>query len=193
MASQKKLIIITAPSGAGKTSITNYLLKKYESLSFSVSATTRAIRNGEVEGRDYYFISLESFQQKIHDNAFIEWEMVYEGKYYGTLKLELERIWNENKTPVLDIDVQGAIHVQQQFDEDAYSIFISPPSIQELERRLKSRGSETDESVKTRIGKAAYEISFEHQFDAIVVNENFDLACKQTETLIKNFLGERLT
>lgn len=192
MASKNKLIIITAPSGAGKTSITNYLLNKYSSLSFSISATTRQARQGEIEGKHYYFISLESFQQKIHDNAFIEWEMVYDGKYYGTLKSELRRIWDENKTPVLDIDVQGAIHVQQQFNESAFSIFVSPPSIEELERRLKNRGSETAESVQTRISKASYEISFNHQFDAIVVNDCFENACIETEGLIKSFLGDKL-
>lgn len=192
MLSKSKLIIITAPSGAGKTSITNYLLKKYASLSFSVSATTRAPRKEEKDGKDYHFISLESFRKKIHENAFIEWEMVYEGKYYGTLKSELQRIWDAGKTPVLDIDVQGAIHVQQQFNKNAFSIFIAPPSIKELERRLKSRGSETPDSVKTRISKASYEISFSHQFDAIVVNNRFEEACLQTEEIIKNFLGDKL-
>src|SRR6187399_2145810 len=122
-----KLIIITAPSGAGKSSITRYLMNKYPKLSFSVSAATRQPRSNEINGVHYYFISVEEFQQKIKDDAFIEWEMVYEGKYYGTLKSEVQRIWEEGKTPVLDIDVQGAIHVQQQFKENVLSIFIEPP------------------------------------------------------------------
>jgi guanylate kinase len=187
-----KIIIITAPSGAGKTSITRFLLNKYPSLAFSVSAATRCPRGAEQHGKDYYFISVEEFKQKIQHDAFIEWEMVYEGKYYGTLKSEIERIWSEGKTPLLDIDVQGAIHVQQQFPETSLSIFIQPPSIEVLHQRLRSRGTESAQSLQTRINKAAYELSFSHAFDAIVVNQYLDKACVETETLIKNFLGDAL-
>lgn len=184
-----KLIIITAPSGAGKSSITRYLINKYPKLTFSVSAATRLPRPGEVHGEHYYFMSVEAFQQKIKDDAFIEWEMVYEGRYYGTLKSELFRIWEAGKTPVLDIDVQGAIHVQQQYKGKALSIFIEPPSIEELEKRLRTRATETPESIAVRLGKANYEISFRHQFNKIVVNDVLEKACAETEQLIKGFLG----
>jgi len=187
-----KVIIITAPSGAGKTSITRYLLDKYPSLAFSVSATTRSPRDAEQDGVDYYFISVEEFQQKIQHNAFIEWEMVYEGKYYGTLKSEIDRIWSEGKTPLLDIDVQGAIHVQKQFPEASLSIFIQPPSIEVLRHRLESRGTESADSVQTRINKAGYELSFSHSFDSVIVNQYLDKACTETEELVKDFLGDAL-
>lgn len=189
---QKKIIIITAPSGAGKTSITRFLLAKYPSLAFSISATTRSRRNNEQYGKDYYFISVNEFQQHIQQNDFVEWEMVYEGKYYGTLKSETQRIWNENKTPLLDIDVQGAIHVQQQFPGASLSIFIQPPSVDVLRKRLQNRGTETEESIATRLGKAAYELSFTHAFDAVIVNDNFEIACSETEKVIQQFLGDDL-
>src|SRR3954454_9031263 len=187
-----KIIIITAPSGAGKTSITKYLLNKYLSLAFSVSAATRSPRGAEQNGVDYYFMPVEEFQQKIQQEAFIEWEMVYEGKYYGTLKSELDRIWSEGKTPLLDIDVQGAIHVQKQFPQASLSIFIQPPSVEVLRHRLESRGTESADSVQTRISKAAYELSFSHAFDAVVVNQYLDKACAEAEAFIKNFLGDTL-
>ncbi|MEX6690724.1 guanylate kinase [Danxiaibacter flavus] len=184
----KKLIIITAPSGAGKTSITRYLLAKYSNLSFSISAATRLPRGDEKNGVEYYFLSVEEFQDKIQENAFVEWEMVYEGKYYGTLKSELERIWSHGKTPMLDIDVKGAIHVQQQFPHTSLSIFIEPPSVDELRKRLDSRGTETAESLQTRVNKASYEISFKYHFDKIILNDNLDKACKETEEAIMEFL-----
>ncbi len=184
-----KLIILTAPSGSGKTSITGYLIRKYPALSFSISATTRAPRGTEQNGVEYYFLSVPDFQQKIQENAFIEWEMVYEGKYYGTLKTEIERIWNEGKVPMLDIDVKGAIHVQQQFAGDCLSIFIQPPSIEELRRRLINRGTETPESLETRVNKASYEMSFSHQFTCIIHNDQLEKACSDTEAVIKKFLG----
>ena len=184
-----KLIIITAPSGAGKSSITQYLLKKYPKLTFSVSAATREPRANEVHGQHYYFMSVEEFQQKIKDDAFIEWEMVYEGRYYGTLKSEIFRIWEAGKTPVLDIDVQGAIHVQQQYKGKVLSIFIEPPSLEELERRLRTRATETPESIAIRLGKASYEISFRNQFNKIVVNDVLEIACEETEEVINEFLG----
>ncbi|MBC7721304.1 MAG: guanylate kinase [Pedobacter sp.] len=184
-----KLIIITAPSGAGKTSITRFLLHKYPVLSFSISAATRQPRGQEKDGVDYYFLSADDFQQKIQDNAFIEWEVVYEGKYYGTLKSELNRIWAEGKIPMLDIDVKGAIHVQQQFPDDSLSIFIEPPSVDELKIRLASRGTETEESLHARVSKASYEISFKHHFNKTILNDDLDKACKETETVIAKFLG----
>ncbi len=188
MATQK-LIIITAPSGAGKTSITHYLLHKYPQLSFSVSAATRKPRADEQNGVDYYFISPEEFQHNIEKEAFIEWEMVYEGKYYGTLKSELQRIWNESKIPVLDIDVQGAIHVRKQFPETSLSIFIDPPSIEELKKRLEQRKTESLESMQTRLNKAEYELSFKEHFDKVIVNDDLKKACNEAGSAIKEFLG----
>lgn len=186
---QEKLIIVTAPSGAGKTSITRYLLNKYPQLSFSISAATRAPRIGETDGVQYHFISLDAFRSKIESNEFIEWEMVYEGNYYGTLKSELQRIWDVGKTPVLDIDVKGALHVQEQFGNNCLSIFIQPPSVDELKRRLESRGTESPENIAVRVNKASYEMSFSHQFNKIIVNKDLTEACAETENVIKEFLG----
>lgn len=188
-ANNRKLIIITAPSGAGKTSITHYLLKKYPQLSFSISAATREPRGKEQNGIDYHFMSVPDFRKKIDAHEFVEWEIVYEGKYYGTLKSELERIWQLGKIPMLDIDVKGAIHVQEKFDGNCISIFIEPPSVEELKRRLAMRGTETAESLATRINKASYEISFNHHFHHTIVNDNLDRACAETEQVIKEFLG----
>lgn len=186
---QHKIIIITAPSGAGKTSITRYLLNKFpHQLAFSISAATRQPRGAEQNGVDYYFMSEEEFTNKIQHEEFVEWEMVYKGKYYGTLKSELQRIWSEGKTPVLDIDVKGAIHVQQQFDDTTLSLFIEPPSVEELKRRLMSRGTETEESLNTRVNKAAYEISFKNSFDDVIVNDDLEKACKEAEAAIAAFL-----
>ncbi len=186
---QNKIIIITAPSGAGKTSITHYLINKYPKLSFSISAATREARGKEQNGVDYYFMSETEFRNKIQEDAFLEWEMVYEGKYYGTLKSEINRIWESGRIPMLDIDVKGAIHVQQQFGENCLSIFIEPPSVQELKRRLESRGTETPESLATRVSKASYEISFNHHFNKTIVNDDLAKACGETERVIKDFLG----
>jgi guanylate kinase len=187
--SHNKIIIITAPSGAGKSTITHYLLQKYTNLSFSISAATRSPRGNEQDGVDYYFLSEAEFKHKIQEDAFLEWEMVYEGKYYGTLKSELERIWAVGKVPVLDIDVKGAIHVQQQFEDNCLSIFIEPPSVDELRKRLESRGTETPESLATRINKASYEISFNHRFTKTIVNDVLSKACAETDAVIKDFLG----
>lgn len=184
----QKLIIITAPSGAGKTSITRYLLRHFPQLAFSVSAATRKARGPEKHGADYYFISETEFQQKIQQNAFVEWEMVYEGKYYGTLKSELQRIWDNSQVPVLDIDVKGAIHVQQQYPQTSLSLFIEPPSVDELRRRLESRGTETLESLQARVNKASYEISFKHHFDHIIVNSHLEQACTEATRLVEDFL-----
>ena len=186
---QLKIIIITAPSGAGKTSITKYLLDRFsDKLEFSISAATRKARGNEKDGVDYYFISLEDFTNKIQHGEFVEWEMVYEGKYYGTLKSELQRIWNKNKVPVLDIDVKGAIHVQQQFPETTLSLFIEPPDVDELRRRLERRGTENQESLMARVNKAAYEISFKHSFDDIIVNDDLDRACAEAEQVVEKFI-----
>jgi guanylate kinase len=184
-----KIILITAPSGSGKTSIVNYLIQKIPSLAFSVSATTRPARKMEKDGKHYYFISEEDFREKIHNKEFLEWEMVYEGKYYGTLKSEIERIWREKKIPVLDIDVQGAIHVQQQYPVNTITIFIQVPSEEELKRRLKMRGSETEESLRARLNKSAFEMTFKNQFQNIVINQKLEEACKETERIVCDFLN----
>ncbi len=184
-----KLIIMTAPSGAGKTSITRYLLDKYPALSFSISAATRQPRTGEQNSVDYYFISAAEFQRHIEDNDFVEWEMVYEGKYYGTLKSELDRIWAAGRVPILDIDVKGALRVKKDYQGTTLCIFIDPPSIDELKIRLERRNTESLESLQTRLSKAEYELSFKQQFDKIIVNDNLEKACHDTEAIIKEFLG----
>jgi guanylate kinase len=183
------LIIITAPSGAGKTSITRYLLQHFPQLAFSVSAATRHQRPDEMNGVDYYFMSLEEFQHKIQNQEFIEWEMVYEGRYYGTLKSEIQRLRNSNKIPILDIDVKGAIHVQEQYPEQSLSIFVQPPSIEELKRRLQFRNTESPEALQDRLSKASYEISFRHHFNNIIVNDNLQNACEEARHIVSNFLS----
>ncbi|MBS1753166.1 MAG: guanylate kinase [Ferruginibacter sp.] len=184
-----KIIIITAPSGAGKTSITRHLMKVFPKLAFSVSAATRSPRGNEQNGVDYHFISTEEFQEKIRHNEFIEWEMVYEGKYYGTLKSEMEKIWSQGKIPVLDIDVKGAIHVQQQFPESSLSIFIQAPSIDELQKRLQSRGTETAQSLAARVNKASYELSFKNHFNKIIINDQLQRACTEAESIVAAFIS----
>ena len=183
-----KLIIITAPSGAGKTSITRFLMDHFPQLAFSVSAATRAPRGTEKDGVDYHFMSTETFQQKIQYREFVEWEMVYEGKYYGTLKSELEKIWHNDKIPVLDIDVKGAIHVQGQFPNTSLSLFIEPPSVDELKKRLESRGTETAETLAARVNKAAYELSFKEHFNKVVVNDDLQKACIEASEIVQAFI-----
>jgi guanylate kinase len=184
----KKVIILTAPSGAGKTSITQFLLQHYPNLSFSVSATTRAPRGQEKDGIDYHYLTPAKFEGHIYQDDFLEYEMVYEGVYYGTLKSELDRIWAMGKTPVLDIDVKGAIRVQAQLQNACLSIFIMPPSVEVLKERLEKRKTETAEAIQMRIEKATYEMSFSSQFTAVVKNEILEKACNEVATLIENFI-----
>lgn len=187
---RNKIVIITAPSGAGKTSITRHLLKTFpDQLSFSISAATRPKRDYEKNGVDYYFMTVDEFKEKIQQNVFVEWEMVYEGKYYGTLKSEIRRVWKEEKIPLLDIDVQGALHVTQQHPEHTLSIFIEPPSVNELKKRLNSRGTESAESLATRLNKATYELSFKEHFNKVIVNDDLYKASKEAENIVADFLS----
>jgi guanylate kinase len=191
MAFENRIIIITAPSGAGKTSITHYLLKTIPQLAFSVSAATRKPRDFEKDKVDYYFVSDKEFQKKIQQDEFVEWEMVYEGKYYGTLKSELRRIWDLGKIPLLDIDIKGAIHVQKQYPRNSLSIFVDPPSVEELKKRLESRGTETKESLQARVNKASYEISFKQSFNKIIVNDELNRACREAEKIVSQFIRHK--
>lgn len=184
----QKVIILTAPSGAGKTSISKYLLQEFPQFAFSISATTRAPRGTEQDGVEYHFISKSTFEGYIYQDAFLEYEMVYEGLYYGTLKSELDRIWNQGKIPLLDIDVKGAIKVQKQLGEKCLSIFIQPPSLEALKERLQKRQTETPESMQMRLDKAAYEISFSHEFNAIIKNDDLETACAETKKIISAFI-----
>ena len=187
-----KIIILTAPSGGGKTSIMRHLMARFpDQLAFSISAATRKPRGAEKDGIDYYFITAEAFKQKIEEQAFVEWEMVYQGKYYGTLKSELHRIWADGKVPILDIDVQGAIHIQEQFTGQLLSLFIQPPSVEELRRRLEARGTETPESLEARISKASYELSFSHAFSRIIVNDVLEKACEEAEMAVRQFISSQ--
>ncbi|MFZ9717894.1 MAG: guanylate kinase [Chitinophagaceae bacterium] len=181
---QSKILIITAPSGAGKTSITRYLMQRFPQLAFSVSAATRTPRKHEKDGVDYHFMTEADFKKKIDEGAFIEWEMVYEGKYYGTLVSEMDRIWKKNQVPVLDIDVQGALNVKAKFPGQTLTLFIEPPSLEVLEQRLMQRGTETHSSLTDRISKAGYELSFKSQFDKVVMNDNLDKACEEAAAII---------
>ncbi len=184
-----KLIIITAPSGAGKTTITRHLLRHFpKDLEFSVSAATRQPRGNEQDGKDYHFMSPDRFRELIEQHAFLEWEMVYEGKYYGTLATEIAGIWEKGRTPLLDIDVKGAIHVKNHHPANAFSIFIEPPSLEELGRRLRSRGTDSEESILARLEKSAYELSFKEKFDTVIMNDDLEKACRETAEAIARFI-----
>ena len=183
-----KIIIITAPSGAGKTTIVKKLLSAMPQLAFSISATTRIARDTEVDGQDYYFLTQEDFHQKIEHHAFAEYEMVYAGKYYGTLKSELQRIWNNNRIPMVDIDVKGALSIKEKYNGAALTIFIAPPTLDALRVRLSERGTETQASLEERLGKARYEMSFSHEFDEIVVNDELERAYAEVKALVQAFL-----
>ena len=172
---QGKIIIITAPSGSGKTTLVQRLLAANPNLAFSISACTRQPRQGEVDGRDYHFYTEEAFKKLIDEDAFVEWEMVYTGKYYGTLKTEVTRIWSEGKSPVVDIDVMGAISVQTKYPDNSLSIFIQAPSIDELKKRLEKRGTETPQSLQERLDKATYELTFSHKFNKIIIFTSFEV------------------
>jgi guanylate kinase len=185
----QKVIILTAPSGAGKSSIAKYLLTNYPSLSFSVSATTRAPRGQEQNGIEYHFMSPAAFEGHIYNNDFLEYEIVYKDVYYGTLNSELTRIWALSKLPVLDIDVKGALVVQKKLGVNCLSIFIQPPSIEILKERLEKRETETPEAIQIRLDKANYEMSFSNQFNAIVKNDSLEIACKEVAMLIEHFLA----
>ncbi|RAJ10440.1 guanylate kinase [Chitinophaga skermanii] len=190
ISSLHKIIIVTAPSGAGKTTIVKKLLAAMPNLAFSISAATRNRRENEIDGKDYYFMTPETFQEKIEANEFAEYEMVYAGKYYGTLKSELQRIWDDAKFPMVDIDVKGALSIKEKYHENALTIFIQPPSIDALRERLSERGTETQASLDERLGKARYELSFAHEFDQIVVNEDLETAYNEVKTLVEQFLNK---
>jgi guanylate kinase len=185
----KKIIILTAPSGAGKTTIKSGLLKEMnDKLSFSVSDTTRKIRAHEKNGVDYFFVNEEDFKKKIADHQFIEWEMVYPGLYYGTTVAEIERIWNEGKVPLLDIDIQGALNVKKKYGHQVLAIFIEPPSILILRQRLNNRGTESQDNINIRINKAMSEMEFKDSFDEKILNDDLEEAIKKTKGIIQDFV-----
>lgn len=186
---KQKVIIFSAPSGSGKSTIVKYLLSKYPFLEFSVSATSRAPRGSEKDGVDYYFFTPERFRELIAQDAFIEYEEVYPGSFYGTLKSEIERIWKKGHTIVFDIDVKGGVNLKRIFGDKALSVFIKPPSIQELERRLIGRGTDSAEAIAKRVGKASEELTYEDRFDRVLINDNLEVAFKEASDIVEDFIG----
>ena len=185
-----KLIIFSAPSGSGKTTIVRELLKHYPQFEFSISATSRAPRGVEQNGVDYYFLTQEEFAAKVASDSFVEWEEVYAGTCYGTLKSEMERIWSKGNVIIFDVDVMGGITLTRIFGEKACSIFIMPPSVEELQKRLEGRCTDTAEVIAKRVAKAEFEISKAPHFDYQVINDVLDTAVAETRTIIDNFLAE---
>ncbi len=183
-----KCIILCAPSGAGKTSITKYLLQQGFGLEFSISACNREKRKGEIDGVDYHFLTTEDFKNRVENDQFAEWEEVYKDNYYGTLKTEINRIWNSGKNVIFDVDVEGGLSLTKHFGEKALTMFIKPPSFEALEERLRGRGTETEEKIQKRLAKAGKELEFSKWFDHIVVNDRLEDAQKEAYSLVKNFL-----
>ena len=186
---QEKVIIFSAPSGSGKTTIVKHLLENRKNLDFSISACTRKAREGEVDAQDYYFLEMDDFKKKIEAHEFAEWEEVYGGNYYGTLKSEIERIWALGKYVIFDVDVKGGLKLKEYFGEKALAVFVKVPSLDDLAKRLNARGTETEASLKKRLDKAVYEMSFETKFDVTVLNENVESAFKIAEKNLNDFLN----
>lgn len=183
-----KLVIFSAPSGSGKTTIVKELLKRFSRFEFSISATSRAPRGNEQHGVDYYFLSHDEFRERVERNEFVEWEEVYAGTCYGTLRSEIERIWAKGNVILFDVDVMGGINLKRKFGDEACSIFIMPPSVEELERRLRGRGTDSEEVIQKRIAKAEFELSKSVEFDHTVVNDQLDVAVNKTADIVDNFL-----
>ncbi len=184
-----KCVIISAPSGAGKTTIVHHLLAQQLGLAFSVSATSRAKRAHEVDGKDYVFLTAEEFRNRIEQDAFVEWEEVYAGQYYGTLRAEVDRIWTEDHHAIFDVDVEGGLNLKKAFGARALALFIAPPSMAVLEQRLQARGTETPESLQRRVEKAAHELTYAPRFDGTIVNDDLQRACRETLELVRTFLA----
>ncbi len=188
---QGKLIIFSAPSGSGKTTLVHYLLQHPElNLAFSVSAASRDKRHNEIDGKDYYFISPETFKQKIKNNEFVEWEEVYKNNFYGTLKSEVARLLNEGKNVIFDIDVKGGLNIKKQYPNNSLAIFVQPPSVSELKKRLQSRQTETPEKIQMRIEKADEEMQYAKDFDVIIINDDLEKAKNDAYKIVKSFIEQ---
>ena len=185
-----KLMIFSAPSGSGKSTLVQYLMQQNPNLAFSISCTSRAPRGTEKDGVEYYFLTPDEFRRRIANDDFLEYEEVYTDKFYGTLKSEVERLSNAGKTVRFDVDVKGGVNIKKYYGDRALSIFVQPPSIEELSRRLHSRGTDAEEVIQTRLEKAAYELTFAPQFDRIVVNDNLDDAKAEVLKLMNEFLSD---
>jgi len=184
-----KVIIFSAPSGAGKTTLVRHVLQSGLPLAFSVSACTRPMRQGEIHGKDYWFMTVTEFRKHIEQNDFVEWEEVYAGSYYGTLRSEVSRIWDAGCHVLFDVDVKGGLAIKKQFGAKALSIFVKPPSVEELERRLLTRSTDSEEIIRQRMGKAAYELGFAPQFDCIIINDRLEDAQNESVELIRSFIS----
>ncbi|MBR2298581.1 MAG: guanylate kinase [Bacteroidales bacterium] len=183
-----KVIIFSAPSGSGKSTVVNHLLKKYPFLEFSISATSRAPRGQEQNGKEYFFFSTEEFERLISEDAFVEYEEVYKGSYYGTLKSEIERIWAKGHTILFDIDVKGGVNIKRIFGDAALAVFVKAPSVEELRSRLVGRGTDTPEAIEKRVAKAEEELTYEKYFDVVLVNDDLSTSLAQAEGLIDSFV-----
>lgn len=187
-----KLIVFSAPSGSGKTTIVKHLLAQEAlNLAFSISATSRAPRGDEKDGKDYYFIDLKTFKQHIKNKDFLEWEEVYRDNFYGTLKSEVERIWSLSKNVIFDIDVVGGLRIKKKFPEETLAVFVKPPSVDELKRRLKNRKTDSEEKINMRVAKASIEMATAPQFDHIIVNDHLEKALQEAEQLVSNHISEK--
>lgn len=188
-----KAIIFCAPSGSGKTTIVKHLISKYNNLGFSISACTRDKRGrNEENGKDYYFLSIHDFKEKIDAEEFIEWQEVYPGAYYGTLKSEIERMWSEGKNVIFDVDVKGGLNLKKYFKDDALAIYVKVPSMEELERRLRSRGTEDEDSISRRLYKMKFEMEFQDKFDVVLLNDDLEHSLQKAEELYESFVNETL-
>ena len=185
-----KLVIFSAPSGAGKSTLVNYLLPQFPELSFSISATSRSPRGKEENGKDYYFLSSEEFKARVAGDELLEWEEVYAGTYYGTLRSEVERIWAQGKVVVFDIDVVGALNLKKQFGDRALALFVQAPSVEILEQRLRGRATDSEEKIQQRVAKATIEMARAPEFDKVVVNDDLNTAKAEALDILKYFLGE---